>query len=318
MVRTLVGLIAALLLAPCACTRDRARPSPSPAATAALGPSSTSSTSTPPVARHLTHGLWVWKTAALLDESSGAATLVDASRAMDVNELYVAVTLAWLDDARVPAFVGGLRAAGLRVEALMGDAVWYQPAKRAHMLTLIDAVAAYNARNREARFDAIHLDVEPHQLAINQGPDNRAYLSDFIACLHVARERAASAGMSVSADVPRKVLSGSAAERRALAEAVPRLFLMLYELRNRDAASAHAELARTSASAVRAAYEGSDASVGTMIVGLSVRDYGERLPEMLRAIDEANGADARYGGWAIHDDAQYRVLLREHPSIRSR
>jgi hypothetical protein len=41
---------------------------------------------------------------------------------------------------------------------------------------------------------------------------------------------------------------------------------------------------------------------------VSVEDYGERLPTMLRAVDDVNRGEARYGGWAIHDFEQYARL----------
>ena len=132
--------------------------------------------------------------------------------------------------------------------------------------------------------------------------------------LRQARARADAGGLPLSADVPRKFFLASQETRLALVRAVPRLFLMLYELPGRAGPSDDAgeEIARASTVALRAAY--SDVGGGTkseMIVGLSVEDYGPRLAPMLSALDRANGGSARYAGWAIHDFAQYIALRRE-------
>ncbi len=49
------------------------------------------------------------------------------------------------------------------------------------------------------------------------------------------------------------------------------------------------------------AYEGlSDPNLAKMVVGLRTPDYGEKLPEMLRKLDEANRVNPHYQGWARH------------------
>jgi hypothetical protein len=143
--------------------------------------------------------------------------------------------------------------------------------------------------------------------------DVNTYLPMYVDGLRQARERAEAGGLPVSADVPRKFFLASEETRLALVGAVPRLFLMLYELPGRAGPSDDAgeELARASAAALRAAYlDVGAATKSEMIVGLSVKDYGRQLAPMLGALDRANGGSARYGGWAIHDFAQY-VALRD-------
>jgi hypothetical protein len=49
------------------------------------------------------------------------------------------------------------------------------------------------------------------------------------------------------------------------------------------------------------AYDGlSDRNLAKMAIALRTPDYGDLLPQMLRALDDANRANPRYLGWARH------------------
>jgi len=41
------------------------------------------------------------------------------------------------------------------------------------------------------------------------------------------------------------------------------------------------------------------------VIGLRTPDYGELLPEMLKAVDDANRTDPHYLGWARHSYNDY-------------
>src|SRR5262249_26887253 len=145
-------------------------------------------------------GMWVWGTAKRLDDAHGTERLLETCRSARLNEVYLSVGNGALEHAGLRDLVVSLRDAGIRVEALMGEADWYLPNRRAAMLAVIDRVGAFNRAN-PAAFAAIHLDVEPHQIPENRGV--HAFLPDLAASLRAARERAATYGMSTSADLPR-------------------------------------------------------------------------------------------------------------------
>lgn len=218
-----------------------------------------------------------------------------------VNEVYLSVNGGVLDDPRLATLLTSLVTRGVRVEALAGEATWGRLENVPKVFAVIDAVAAFNARSK-ARFAAVHLDIEPHQLAENRS--DHAFVPELAAVLRVARERASGAGLSTSADLPRFALD----EHGALfAHAVERPFVMLYQLR--DPSSEW--LARQSASVLRNTYADVDASIdGRLVIGLRVDDYPLDLSEKLVALDETFGGRAlRYGGWAIHDETKYRASL---------
>lgn len=270
-----------------------AHPAPSPASrTATIVEPAT-------VASHV-RGLWVWGAAARLAEADGASTLLATCEELGITEVYLGVTERVLADARLPDLMSALAHQGIRVEALMGDAVWYRPESRPSMIALIERVAAYNARFPSARFEGLHLDVEPHQIPENKA--SRGWVPALVETLREADTAGARHGLEVSADLPRFILQGP--HRKEIARAVARVFVMLYELRDRSEGA----LAEASQRVLRDVFDANPAERGRIVVGLQATDYPSDLAQMLRVVDGANGPSAHYGGWAVHDESSFRSL----------
>lgn len=244
-------------------------------------------------------GMWVWRTGARLADPAFEAALLETCRRARLNEVYLSVGSGALDDARLPALVTALHGAGVRVEALMGDAAWYQPDKRTVMLASVGKVGAYNEAHPAARFAGVHLDIEPHQLAENRRSHD--FLPALAEALKAASNEARKQNLSTSADLPRFALDEQGPQ---FARAVGRPFVMLYELRDKSAE----RLTAVSSALVATTYAGVGPEVrGRLVVGLSVGDYPSDLDARLAGLDAAQGKDPRYGGWAIHDDEKYRA-----------
>jgi hypothetical protein len=286
-------VVAALLFANgCTCTAPAKQ---TQAQTAPDAGTPRSSDEAPALAR----GMWVWKTRARMPDPAFKATLLETCARAHLNELYLSVSAGLLDDVHLGELVTALREAGVRVEALMGEAAWYQPEKRAPMLALIDAVASYNDTHPRGRFSGVHLDIEPHQLAENRGA--RHFLPALVETLKAASELARRKQLTTSADLPRFAFEESGA---ALAGAVDRPFVMLYELHDKSSQ----RLVAASAAVIEHTYRGLAPDVASrLVVGLSVDDYPAELEARLAGLDAAHGKLVRYGGWAIHDEAKYRA-----------
>ncbi len=248
----------------------------------------------PPDAR----GIWVWGTTKRLDDPRAAEIILETCRESRLNEVYLSVGNGALKHPRFPELVRALYDAGIRVEALMGEAAWYQPEHRAEMLAVIDEVAAINARHG-GKIAAIHLDIEPHQIEANRG--QHAWLPALAETLQIARARAANAGMSTSADLPRFALDE---QGPLFARAVQRPFVMLYQLRERSADW----LSLQSAAVIEDTYLGAHPELrGRLVVALRVEDYGRDTTPMAYRLGDAHGGNRRYGGFAIHDEAKLRA-----------
>jgi hypothetical protein len=253
------------------------------------------------------HGLWVWKGPAILTAPQGAERLRDFCHTQGINEVYISLLSEGrvADPAALSRLIESLHAQQVRVEALLSSTDADQPGRhRDALLAHVHAIIGFNQQHPHERIDGIHLDIEPQQRPENKGAGNLRFLPGLVAAYGAARSLAEPAGLSVNADIQNKLLKGSLEERRLLLQSLPRLTLMLYELSPHDAASSGEQaeqLARASRQYLDLAYTGlSGAGFATLTIALRTQDYGARLPQMLQALDAADGNDARYQGWARH------------------
>jgi len=155
----------------------------------------------------LAHGLWVWHTPQVLGAPHGAEHLRDFCRQQGITEVYVSFS----PDVDLAPLVVMLHGARIRVEALLSstDADEAGP-HREKLLGKVRAVIQYNARHQDARFDGIHLDIEPQQRAENKGPGNLAYLPGLVDAYRAVRHESDAASLGVDADIFRRNCSRAA------------------------------------------------------------------------------------------------------------
>lgn len=264
------------------------------------------------------HGLWVWKGPAILAAPHGAERLRDFCRDEDINEVYVSVLSGGrlTDAAALAALVALLHRSEVRVEALLSSTDADQPGRyRDKLLDHVRAIVQFNAQHPGSRIDGIHLDIEPQQRPENKGAGNLRFLPGLIGTFRAARALADGAGLTVNADIQNKLLKGSLDERRALLQSMPRLTLMLYELSSGNdgtSSDAQAQKLRTASGAfLDIAYRGlEEPRLASLVIGLRTPDYGQLLPRMLQTLDDANGNNPHYQGWARHS---YNDALRTPP-----
>jgi len=254
------------------------------------------------------HGLWVWKSAVVLAEARGAEALRDFCQAQGVDEVYVSVSARSeaAEEKELVRLIGILHRAHVRVEALLSSADADEAGKhRDTLLEHVHGIMEFNRRHPGERFDGIHLDVEPQQRPENKGPGNLRFLPGLADAFRAVGAVAGPAGMTVNADIQNKLLKGDAAERRMLLTSVPRVTLMMYELSSPTDGDSAAQKADKAVKASRKfldmAYDGlADRNLAKMAIALRTPDYGELLPQMLKALDDANRANPYYLGWARH------------------
>jgi hypothetical protein len=254
------------------------------------------------------HGLWVWKGPQILASSTRRQQLQDFCRQAGVNEVYVSVFShgALGETTSLEAAVPLLHRSGVRVEALLSSTDADLPGPhRDKLLAQVRAIVRFNAEHAGARFDGIHLDIEPQQRPENKGVGNLRFLPGLIAAYRAVRGVTEPAGLTVAADIQNKLLKASAPERAMLLQALPRYTLMMYELSSPTDGSSPEEKADKVRTASRTylelAYRDlTGSNPATLVIALRTADYGGLLARMLQVLDAANSADPHYAGWARH------------------
>jgi hypothetical protein len=252
--------------------------------------------------------LWVWKSASVLEAPRGAETLWDFCKSQGINEVYVSVSARSeaSEENSLAHLITLLHRSDIRVEALLSSTDADEPGK--HRETLLDhvqGIVQFNRTHPKDRFDGIHLDVEPQQRPENKGAGNLRFLPGLADAFRAVRAVAEPAGMTVNADIQNKLLKGDLGEREMLLSAVPRVTLMMYKLSSPgdgESVERKAEqVEKASQKFLNLAYDGlGDRNLAKMVIALRTPDYGNLLPQMLKKLDDANGTNPRYLGWARH------------------
>jgi hypothetical protein len=254
------------------------------------------------------HALWVWKSPAVLAQPNAAENLRGFCKTNGVNEVYVSIAGSTdsTGESRLDHLIGLLHGANIRVDALFSSTDADEGGEHLEkLLAKVSAIATFNQKHPKERFDGIHLDIEPQQRAENKGAGNLAFLPGLVNAYAQVKEQAAKAGLPVNADIQTKLLKGNLDQRRMLMTSLPALTLMLYELSSpTDGQSTDAKAAKLKSESqkyLQMASDGLDASqLARISIGLRTPDYEDLLPQMLKVLDDANGTNPVYGGWARH------------------
>jgi hypothetical protein len=253
----------------------------------------------------LVHGLWVWKTPALLADPHGADTLREFCRIELINEVYFSFSRV-SKDPQLASLVHALHKSSIHVEALLSSNDADEPGPhREKLLNELRDVIEFNRSHTRDHFDGIHLDIEPQQRPENKGPGNLNFLPGLVDTYRSARYLAESAHLTINADIQIKLLKGDLVQRRSLLSSLPRLTLMLYELSSpsdgQSPEQKEGKLRRESEKFMGIAYQGlADPKLAKMAIGLRTPDYDQLMATMLKTVDDTLRSNPHYLGWGWH------------------
>jgi hypothetical protein len=242
-----------------------------------------------------------------LGDASSTRKLLAFCQEHKINEVYISVAShgALMSDERLVEAIGVLHASAIRVEALLSsDNADEAGPHREKLLRELRAVLAFNRRSPRARFDGVHLDIEPQQRPENKGAGNLRFLPGLVETYRASRAEAESAGLTVNADIQNKLLKGTLEERRLLLGSLPRVTLMMFELsapKTQDERTRAIQVQRHSQKFLNIAYADLDGtSWAKMVIALRMPDYGVQVGAMLTALECAQDSNAHFLGWALH------------------
>jgi hypothetical protein len=254
------------------------------------------------------HGLWLWKSPTVLESPQAAESLRDFCKSEGITEIYISISERSepAEESQLVHTITVLHRASIRAEALLSSSEADEPGKhRDTLLRHAQEILEFNRKHSNAKFDGIHLDVEPQQRPENKGPGNLRFLPGLAEAFRAVRAITDPAGLTLNADIQNKLLKGDVAQRKTLLSAVPRVTLMMYELSNPNDGETPEQKSQKAVEAsqkfLTMAYEGlTDRNLAKMAIALRTPDYGDLLPQMLKALDEANRTNPHYLGWARH------------------
>jgi len=254
------------------------------------------------------HGLWLWKSPIVLEAPNAAESLLEFCKSENVTEIYVSISerSEAAEEPHLVHLISLLHRSNIRVEALLSSTEADEPGKhRETLLHHVQDIVQFNQKYQSARFDGIHLDIEPQQRPENKGAGNLRFLPGLADAFRAVRAVTDPAGLTLNADIQNKLLKGDLAQRKMLLSAVPRVTLMMYELSSPGDGESPEQMADKVVSNSRKfldmAYDGlPEGNFARMAIALRTPDYGDLLPRMLKKLDEANHSNPHYLGWARH------------------
>jgi hypothetical protein len=161
----------------------------------------------------LPKALWVWETRQILANAAEDEGVLDVCRRYNVKDLFWQIAYGY-DEATSAVSLEGVEsqqrfntkahAAGVRVHALDGHPEYVRAANHGRMLSLVDAIARFNAASQpEARFVGVHLDNEPYVLPDWKDDAQRVQIiRDYVALNRAVHARCAKSEMVFGVDIP--------------------------------------------------------------------------------------------------------------------
>ncbi|GJL53797.1 MAG: hypothetical protein NPIRA02_09290 [Nitrospirales bacterium] len=175
--------------------------------------------SAPPTAL-FDRALWVWQPD-FLDNREQRKFFLDFVKLRNIQTIFLSVSKNRIHDASdlYKPFITQAHQNGLHVHALNGDPSWVLPEGRQAAHEFIQGIVHYNQQHDDARFDAIHLDVEPYTLPEWDTSDRQALIMQYVDFFDWAHHMTASAALPLVVDIP-SWLDKESYENGTLMEAV--------------------------------------------------------------------------------------------------
>jgi hypothetical protein len=187
-------------------------------ATAALPVSTTDAPAAPAPLPSVHRAMWVWDTKPFVEPQRRAESdrFFAFCARQKISAVYLAAEFDEAPEAERPRvnlcnassyrdFLRRAHREGLMVAALAGTPEWAVRKNHPQALAAVEAILAFNrASPPEARFDAVHFDVEPYLLVGYSDPEYRPQiLVQFLEMVAKCSQRTrTAAGMRLSCDVP--------------------------------------------------------------------------------------------------------------------
>lgn len=250
--------------------------------------------------------LWVWSVSDLLGDEKAEKFFISFCKIKGIKRIFFSTNKEFLDsilqNINLPSFIANLHQAGIKISALFGEHLWVFPPNRKNLIGGIKLILAYNSiSDKTAKFDGIHLDIEPHVLK-KWNDEKKELLNLLIETYSEVKEIlvAYKTKLQLEVDIPafyENIDSSLFQKIFAVADVVT---VMAYGRKNPE------RVINSVRSEIQAAVEANK----VIIVGLNARDFSNEanLEELIMAVGERLFAYPSFLGFSIHDFNDYRDL----------
>ncbi|MGE3540443.1 MAG: TolC family protein [Candidatus Tectimicrobiota bacterium] len=266
--------------------------------------------------------LWVWRPT-FLERPEEMEFFLDFAEARLVSSVFMFTSTGRLLAApqAFRVFLSLAHQRGLRVHALNGEPGWVLPGEEQGLSAFLDAVLQYNrVQPLEARFDAVHLDIEPHALPAWKAGHREELAGQYLASVQRSRAQVQAAGLHLVLDVPvgfeRLQLAHGSLLQAVLALA-DQVVLMAYYPRPEQVIAASQAALRYAAEHGKSVWVGISADPADLPAAGLGETAEEGLERLLSRVAEALRTQAGWQGLALHDYDRWRRLILAYPARAS-
>ncbi len=250
--------------------------------------------------------LWVWDVRGVLGNERQQEFFVSFCNTKGIERVFLSINKhmagSLYQNTVVSGFLTRLHQNKINVSALFGDSLWVYPRKRKQLINRIRLIVAYNAANgKEARFDGVHLDIEPHTLS-EWDTKRKELLGMLLDTYKAARAELAkdATGLLLEVDIPTFYEKTDPSILKRIAQVSDIVTIMAYER-------------RTAEKVIKAVQPEMDAVSGAdkgIIVGLNAKDFPDEIDmeELMFEVGNSLSTSRSFLGFGIHDFGSYRNL----------
>ncbi len=259
-----------------------------------------------------TKGIWLWNTSEVL-KGEPRARFIAFCKSTGINKVFVSINKKVVSSIEqssdLQTFIAHLHHAGIKAAALMGEPTWVYEKNRQKMLRRLRFVLDYNDNTIDpARFDAIHLDIEPHTLA-EWGNYKKFLLNNLAETIKLANNLTSRGKqrLPLEIDIPTFYHKIDKTALEKIVQNADTMTIMAYE--------------RLTAERVMKSVENIFALANRMgkrvVIGLNAKEFSEKemLENLIKNVGDKVSLEKSYAGFAIHDFHHYRNLIEKRNAL---
>ncbi len=260
--------------------------------------------------------LWVWRST-FLEDVREQKDMLQFARKRGIRTLFLFTSTRRLrkDPELFRRFLAEAHSRKIAVQALNGMPQWVFRHQREGVAAYLDEVLRFNQESpRHARFDGIHLDVEPQALPewkSEDDPEVRQKLADrYVELLRWSQRRIRDAGIPLSVDVPLSFNSIQVKSKPmlvAILERVDEVALMAYLDKGPDILSSSQSALAYAERMGKRVWVGISADPDDLPKPVGRTRPDQQLEAMTRTLEKALQTQPSFQGVAFHEYDHYRL-----------